>query len=159
MQGFTWYDFWTRVLPDWLSGVGTVGAVIVALWLARRGNSVRLRVVPKIAFPVGGIARQPHRLCIEVTNLSTFPVTITEVGVLYQSTTSRGQLVQPLLYGGESLPHRLAARTSVTAYADPGALRGNHLVRCAYAATDCGVTATGDSTALHELARQENADA
>jgi hypothetical protein len=137
--------------------IACVGAVlgIVNTWKALDKDRPKLRVVPKQAFLVGPAAQlDPRtRLCIEVTNLSTFPLTVTEVGVLFNGTASRGALINHTLSNGSTLPQRLEPRTSVTVYAHPNALAGNpHRVRCAYASTDCGLRFTGKSGALEQLA-------
>jgi len=76
---------------------GAIGAVlgIFNTWSQWSRNRVRLRVVPKIAFHAEDrgiycdhmplederyLFNYPARLCIEVKNLSSFPVTISDVG-------------------------------------------------------------------------------
>lgn len=136
--------------------IACVGAVlgIINTWKALDKDRPKLRVVPKQAFGYGpsGVDERA-RLCIEVTNLSNFPLTVSEVGVLYHGTDSRGALVHHFMKNGETLPKRLEPRTSVSIYAYPNALDGNtRSIKCAYANTDCGLTFTGDSGALRQLA-------
>ncbi|MBW8851343.1 MAG: hypothetical protein JF600_11225 [Xanthomonadales bacterium] len=62
--------------------VAAVGAVlgIINTWHTIDKNQVKLKVVPKHAIPYGAMDHR-LRMCIEVTNLSSFPITIEEVGV------------------------------------------------------------------------------
>jgi ABC-type Fe3+ transport system permease subunit len=49
-----------NTFADWLAALGTVGAVVVALYLARKGNRIELEVragLRKVAFV--GVSRTP----------------------------------------------------------------------------------------------------
>jgi hypothetical protein len=114
----------------------------------------KLRVVPKQAIPLGpGMGDRRPRLCIEVTNLSSFPLVVTEVGVRYRGTDRRGAILPPIVIDGKPFPRRLESRTSVSLYASPDAFSDptSPRVRSAYAMTDCGLTFTGTSRALKRL--------
>jgi len=138
--------------------VASVGAVlgVINTWHLVDQRRVKLKVIPKRAMPIGAIRDSGDRLCIEVTNLSSFPITVAEVGVFYRGTDVRGAIIQPIFLDGGTLPRRLESRASLTAYAAdafPGG-RDRHVVKCAYARTDCGVVATGNSPALRAMASQ-----
>ena len=136
--------------------IASVGAVlgIINTWHQRNQRKVKLWVVPKHAIPVGALEGFNITMCIEVINLSTFPVTVSDVGVLYRGTDVRGAVVQPIFIDGGSFPRRLEPRAAFTAYMAGESIGGrdNHRVKCAYARTDCGVTATGTSPALRQIA-------
>lgn len=141
--------------------IAVVGAVLGILntWRNFDRDRVKLKVAPKQAIPVGAFLDTRIRLCIEVTNLSTFALTITEVGVLYWCTKKRGAVVNPIIIDGGTFPRKLEPRTSFTAYFHPEALQrlDGHKIRCAYAKTDCGVVIRGNSPALRQLARNAGA--
>jgi hypothetical protein len=134
--------------------LGLVGTVLSILntWRAFDRDKVKLRVIPKHAFPIGGIDSRP-RVSIDVTNLSTFPVTVSQIGFLFHDTTNRGMLLQPFMPDGGAFPRRLEPRTSFSVLCEPT----EHLkpefasVRCVFAQTDCGVTIKGNSPALEQL--------
>ncbi len=139
--------------------IACVGAVlgIINTWHQLNQRKVKLRVVPKHAIPVGAIEGSDINMCIEVINLSTFPVTVSDVGVFYRGTDVRVAVVQPIFLDGGRLPRRLESRAAFTAYMAGGSIGGrdNHRVKCAYARTDCGVTATGTSPALRQIAASQ----
>jgi hypothetical protein len=131
-----------------------VGAVlgVINTWNGISQRKVRLRVVPKIAFPVSHSGRLDEMGCIEVLNLSTFPLTVTEVGFTIDGDPrkkTRAAIVQPLIHDGKPWPRRLEARESVTAYFNFANL--SHKIRKAYVKTDCGEVAYGKSPALQTI--------
>ena len=138
--------------------IAILGAVlgIINTWRAIDRDRVRLRVVPQHAIPVGPGMDKRVRMCIEVTNLSTFPLTIAEVGVLFRGTEKRGVVVQPIILDAGQFPRRSEARTAFSAYLSPDAFlsHGAAQIRCAYAKTACGVVAKGDSPALRQMVEE-----
>jgi hypothetical protein len=70
---------------------------------------------------------------------------------VFCGTGRRVAILQPVLRDDGSWPRRLEPRSSVTAYARADALSlPGHLIQCAYAMTDCGLTpclSCGHSTA------------
>ena len=134
--------------------IAVLGAAlgVINTWQALDKSRVKLRVRPKHVIPVG--AADPRlTFCIEVTNLSSFAVTIEETGVFYRGTDKRGAYTRPILLDGDDWPRRLEARSSVTVYGQPPTSEGGHPLKCAYARTACGVTRTGTSPALKQLAK------
>jgi hypothetical protein len=133
--------------------IALIGAVLGVLntWQSLEKDRVKIRVVPKQAIPLG--AADPRlTFCIEITNLSSFAVTIEEAGVLYKGSETRSAYVPPVLLDGQSWPRRLEPRSSVTVYGQNPAGRPGHPLKCAYATTACGVTRTGVSQSFKHLA-------
>jgi len=135
--------------------VAVLGAVlgIINTWQNLDRSRLKLRVVPKHAIPVGGADRR-LTFCIEVTNLSMFPLTICDVGVFYRGTEHRGCIIQPILLDGGPWPRRLESRSSVTVYCGKPTSIAGQRIRCAYAKTECGHTQTGSSPALKQIAKE-----
>lgn len=137
--------------------IALLGAVlgIINTWVSVDKNRVKLRVVPKIAYRVG-IPDPQGRLCIEVMNLSAFPVTVSQVGFLLRGTRDRATIIRPIIHDGGPYPRRLDSRASFTAYSNPNEPEPDLLgqVRCAFAATDCGVVGRGNSPALKKAVRE-----
>jgi len=134
--------------------IAVLGAVlgVINTWQALDKSRVKLRVRPKQVLPVG--AADPRlTFCIEVTNLSAFAVTVSEVGVFYGGTDVRGAYVQRVLADGKDWPRRLEPRSSVTVYGQTPSKKAGHPLKCAYASTECGVTQTGISPAFKALAK------
>jgi hypothetical protein len=62
---------------EWLSAIGTIAAVIVALYLARRDSRIRLKVVVGIRRILQhGVKERPEFFNIEVTNMGRRPANI-----------------------------------------------------------------------------------
>ena len=145
------------IIDGIILSIAVLGAVLGVLNTFRNfdRDRVKLKVIPKQAFPVGTSFDDRVRLCINVTNLSTFPLTITDVGILFRGTKERGVVIKPIINGGE-FPRKLEPRTSFTAYLHPEALHENkgHSIRCVYALTDCGVMVKGNSPALKQLSKE-----
>lgn len=133
--------------------LAAVGAVlgVINTWHALNNSRVKLVVRPMHAVPVGGL-NSNIAFCIEVTNLSNFPVTVSEVGVFYHGTKARGAITNPILADGGAWPRRLEPRSSVTVYSQNPAV-GAHPIKCAYATTECRVTQRATSPALKQLAK------
>lgn len=84
-------------LGTWFSGVGTVAAVAVALYLAKRVEKVRLKVrVGLMEVVIGDGTPFQRHLGISVTNLGERPVTINTVGWAIGKGKTRRYAVQPL---------------------------------------------------------------
>jgi hypothetical protein len=133
--------------------VASVGAVlgIINTWHGLDKSRIKLKVSPAHAIPVGDVDPK-LRFCIEVTNLSAFAVTISDVGVFYRGTDHRGSY-DPVLIDGGAWPRRLEPRSSVTVYGQrPDGVQGRK-IKCAYARTQCGHTQTGSSPALRQIAQ------
>jgi hypothetical protein len=148
-----------------LAGVNLLQVVTLALallgaalglintWASLDKSRIKLRVRPAHAIPVGG-APQHIGLSITITNLSAFPVTVNEVGLLLRGTNKRAAIVTPILADGGVWPRRLEARSSVTLYAERPS-QGQNRITCAYATTECGVTRKGNSPALKQMSRED----
>lgn len=133
--------------------IALVGAVlgVINTWRALDASRVKLKVVPGHAIPVGGFDPSVN-FYIAVTNLSTFPVTIREVGIVYRGSDKRGVFVNPILADGGPWPRRLEPRSSISVYGQRPDIMPGHPIRCAYAETDCGVRKCGNSPALKQIA-------
>jgi hypothetical protein len=144
---------------------GSVGSIlgIINICHSLSFYRVRLKVVPKIAFmiDIGNTLtfyrdndkfisllndRVPYRLCVEVTNLSTFPLTVSDVGFGNIKKT-RKIIYAPELTPGKTWPVRLEARESVMVYDAIGTELDPKMLSkaVAYARTDCGKVKYGTS--------------
>lgn len=144
----------------------TVGAVlgVINTWHSLNEKQVKLRVTPKYAefrgdgvlqcsLPLGRIGNPTREMgCIEVINLSAFPVGISEIGFTilgYPRKGTRMSIVQPITTDGKRFGRRLESRESVEGYFELSTLRQD--VKQAYAMTDCGEVVYGTSPALKEI--------
>ncbi|HBP88242.1 MAG TPA: hypothetical protein PKK23_19395 [Nitrospirales bacterium] len=139
--------------------IALVGAVlgIINTWFSFDRERLKLKVVPVYAQPIG--AMDPRiNFGINITNMSAFPITVSEVGVLYDGRTERGAITLPIVIDGGKFPRRLEPRSSFSVYADitTQAPKLFSLVRCAYAKTDCGNLVEGKSLALADMKKAFN---
>jgi hypothetical protein len=146
---------WAAVKDVFTISCAVTGAALGMFntWSSLYQRRVRLRVVPKIALPVTVLGDfGPEMGCLEVTNLSAFAVTVSDVGFTIDDDPrkiSRAAIVQPIIHDGGTWPRRLEPRTSVSVYFNPNAI--NQRIKKAYAMTDCGAVAYGDSQSLKEI--------
>jgi hypothetical protein len=137
--------------------IAVIGAVlgIINTWQNLDKSRLKLKVTPTHAIPIGDV--DPRlTFCIEVANLSAFPVSIRDAGVFYRGTQRRGSIIQPVFSDGGMWPKRLEPRSSVTVYRQTPEPFQGHKIRCAYATTQCGYTKVGTSPALRQIARMLN---
>ena len=115
---------------------------------------VRLRIRPltTVSMPEG-----KRGFAIEVTNLSSFPVTVDEVGFEIDrrniAKNPRASVAYPELYDGKPWPRRLEPRENVSVHLrlqDMEIHRGRKIGR-AYAKTACDEVGYGGSPALTQL--------
>lgn len=137
--------------------MAVLGAVLglINTWHQIDRTRVKLRIVPMLAIPYGGVDKQ-LTFCIEITNLSAFAVTVKEAGVFYKGINSRSVCTRPVLIDHGPWPRRLESRESVTVYGQRPSAKPGHPLKCAYARTACGVVRMGSSPAFRKLAA--NAD-
>lgn len=95
------------VVGTWLAAIGTVGAVVVALWLARRGQRVRLNAHVGVRHIIGGGVSQ-ECLAFRVTNLGDRPVTINQIGWRAGARKKRVDTIQVVSQSqSDQLPKRI----------------------------------------------------
>ncbi len=130
-----------------------IGAILGLFntWIQLSKERVKLVVMPKHAILMGGAPGQ-IQFCVEVINLSSFPITVSEVGFFYRGTDKRS-VISPITSDGGPFPRRLEPRRAVSLYSErPRSLINDNKIKCAFAMTDCGVICTGTSPALRQLA-------
>jgi hypothetical protein len=136
--------------------IAVVGAVlgIVNTWQAFDQRRVRLRVVPKLAHLVVESSLGEPMGCIEVVNLSAFPVSISEIGFTVDGDPRKQRrlmIPSPMTLDRQPLARTLESRHAVTGYFDFAQI--NSSIRKAYVRTDCGEVAYGSSPALSQIRR------
>ena len=94
--------------------IAVLGAVLGLLntWRALSGDRVRLRTRLVVEVPSGLL------LGLEVVNLSSFPITLAEVGVIYRGAGRKGELLNYGKVDGVALPVRIEARDMVRVASD-----------------------------------------
>lgn len=95
------------VIGAWIAGFGSLFASIVALWLARRSERVKLKAHVGLRVCVGGGASY-ELLAFRVTNLGERDVTIVAIGWRIGKGKNRKLAIQPLTPSSQDvLPRRL----------------------------------------------------
>ena len=134
--------------------LAALGAVlgIINTWYALDQRRLRLRVVPKLAYPFVGGDFGRTMGCIEVVNLSAFPVSISEIGFTVEGDPRRKKrlaITEPVTTDHQPIARTLQPRHSVTGYFDLDGMVPE--IRKAYVRTDCGEVAYGVSPALKQI--------
>lgn len=143
LNALPWKDFLTLGAAVLGAGLG-----IMNTWNTMSARRVRLKMLPAHAMaPSGAIL-----FSIEVINLSTFPVTVKEVGLDLPGDPGRGAVGMPILPDGKPWPRRLEAREAVTVLCDPlASFPAGTRVGKAYARLASGEERRGSSPALRQL--------
>lgn len=106
----------------------------------------KIGVKPAFAVPTNGALPM---FSIEVVNLSSFPVTLAEVGFTV-GRNRRAVVVNLATSDRKPLPRRIEAREAVSCYFDIGSIGTNKLGK-AYARLSSGEFRYGSSPALKQL--------
>ena len=134
--------------------IAALGAVlgIVNTWHALNQRRVRLRVVPKLAVLGVGTSSAKKMVCIEVVNLSAFPISLSEIGFTLAGDpkiASRLSVMAPITTDQKPIARTLAPRHGVTGFFEFDNLTPG--IKKAYARTECGTTTYGSSPALKHI--------
>jgi hypothetical protein len=134
------------------TSLATLGAVLGILntWNSFERQRTKLLVRPAVGWgpSVWGASSEPV-LTVEVINLSTFPVSVCDIGFNRKDGRRYATLHRPLTCG-KILPQRLEAREALCAYFPLSELDAG-LILDAYTRTTCGEIVTGDSPALMQV--------
>jgi hypothetical protein len=118
--------------------LGVIGTVLGVM------NTMSQRWVRLVVRPASDVGMKMDR--IEIVNLSSFPVTINEVGFCLTggAVPRRFKISQPIMSDGGNWPRRLQSREMATVGFDPrDAIHAREKVCSVYARTSCGKTVQG----------------
>jgi len=138
--------------------LGAVGAAlgIINTLNALNQQKVKLRVVPKIAMPFINGQFGKDMGCIEVTNLSAFSVTVSEIGFTMNGRKlgkgNRVTITDPFTADHQPFARRLQSRESITGYFDLNGITST--IGRAYVKTDCGEVAYGAGPAIDSIRKR-----
>jgi hypothetical protein len=68
-------------VADWVSGIGALSAALVALYLARRSERIRLRAYCGFRLIVGAGIPKSEVLCVSATNVGTRTTIVNNIGM------------------------------------------------------------------------------
>lgn len=108
-------------ISDWLTSIGTISAVIAALYLARKDDRPRAKVKSSISHSVsydGRVSEFPLSISLEIVNVGKIPIHLAEC-TLQMSRFSKKRMafldgsnkVNKLLSPGEFYEHSLDYET------------------------------------------------
>jgi hypothetical protein len=131
---------------------GVLGLVFnfLTTWRSFDRDRVKLKVSPRIAILSHPVTGTRHLLCVEVTNLSYLPVTVSQVAFTVTEPKDHFFAFMPVQELGQWPPTRLEPRTSMTVYVPEHISSGEGFlqVKKAFAQTECGHSFYGTSPAL-----------
>jgi len=142
-------------IPEGITfGIALTGAVlgVINTWRAFDRDRIRLSVSPRIFFSSTG----ENGLCFEITNLGFLPVTLSQIGIDLWEPAGQFYAFIPRFLDSTRLPHRMEARTAVTAYLPAGSDNDPKLksARRVFVKTACGRVFYGNSPAFkHHISR------
>ena len=138
--------------------IASIGAVLglINTWHNLDKKKLKLKVTPLHVMSLS----QPHlTFGVQIVNLSDFPVTVSDTGVLVKETGNCMAILTPVFANGaigDDWPQRIEPRSAITAYSQMPIPSQGHNYGLAYAKTQCGVMVKGNSKALKEIARWHN---
>ncbi|MCJ0933022.1 hypothetical protein MST22_17865 [Virgibacillus halodenitrificans] len=104
-------------ITDWLSAIGTIGAVIVALHLSRKDRKPQAKVTASFGYGVtndGNVSTDPLYISIEIVNQGIVPIYLSEATIQLNKWTAERMVflngdhkVNTLLKPGEFHEHKL----------------------------------------------------
>lgn len=106
-------------ITDWLSAIGTVGAVIVALYLARSDRKPKAKVYARFSYLIGmgSLPDEPFQITVGIVNLGSFPIYLNEctvkLGKDKLAFKDGSHNVKKLLQAGEYYEHSLDYNTII----------------------------------------------
>lgn len=136
-------------------GIAVVGAIlgIINTVYAIDKDRVKLKVRPVFGVTTGAPHLKEEYIGIEIINLSTFPISISQAGFMLGRTKQRAAILRPLTTQGVIyLPYKLPSREKITLYADYDyVVNDPMLIKCAYCETDCARLVKGKSKLLKQI--------
>lgn len=125
-----------------VTGITGIGLSVWSLYRQIDQDRVKLRVGVSWTIEIANISESsgPPCLAISVTNISKFPITLSEVGLLLADNETRLISPEASTIRGETLPIRMESRTATTLVFPFEFMLNPKLrsARCGYASTDCG---------------------
>jgi hypothetical protein len=85
-----------KPLADWLTAIGTVGAVIAAMWLARREGALRLRITTDLVLEFDDNSQPQLGVACSVQNRGNRDVTVIDYGYQLWAWRSTPLMIQSL---------------------------------------------------------------
>jgi hypothetical protein len=140
---------WTDLVTLGIAVLGA-GLGLLNTWQSWHRDRLRLRVTPVNVVSVDG----RFNFGIEIANLSTFPVSLNEVGFTLDGRSARRGdrmiIPSPIPGDGGPWPRRLEAREAMSLYFDGRGVEASRIGR-AYVKTASGEFVYGSSGALTNL--------
>lgn len=123
-------------------GLALLGAVlgVINTWRTINRDRIKLRVRFVHGMTINAPNFPDKLFGVEVTNLSSFPLTIAEVGMHIQGCADRAVFFPHITLDNKDLPRKLESRDQCTIYIPQDSLRRDVGYTNVYATTVCGVT-------------------
>jgi hypothetical protein len=140
------------------TGIIGTGLAVLSIYRQIDDDRVKLRVGVYFGMVAGPV---PPFLMISVTNVSKFPITLRETGLLIDGGKRRSIHPDAMLNNGNRLPIRMEPRTSVSVNYPPDFLTSaeNQTAYCAYASTDCGETVQSAPDVVPQMIKEAHQNA
>jgi len=134
--------------------IAVLGAVlgVINTWRAIDRDRIKIRVCPIWSF-INLAGNMQTRFGVEITNLSSVPITVSQVGFLLSGDKEKQFVFMPECVDGGTFPRRMEPRTAMSALMTIGSEDNPTFghVSCAFVTTACGKRITGTSPALRGL--------
>ena len=157
-------DWNTITIFQWATlSIASLGAVLGILNTKKSFDRDRIRLVvtPRRVIndvltsdsPLPPEQKDSFQLAIEIANLSSFAVTVDQVGLILKGSSNRAA-INPELTDAGPWPRRLDSHSSVTVRCDLRRSEISDRIQCAFAETQSGQMFRGNSLALTDLSER-----
>lgn len=141
-----------NILTFAIGGLGVVLGVINTIHSITK-DKLKAKIRPVFVHPIRSDGIQEKFIGLDITNLSNFPISISQIGFILKGMKDRRVITLPLSSQGTIiLPIKLDSREQITLFGKYDEIKNEkRKIICGYCITACGKTFKGKSKVIRHL--------
>jgi len=141
-----------NILTFAIACLGAVLGLINTIHSIRK-DKLKAKIRPVFVHPIRSDGVQEKFIGLDITNLSNFPISISQIGFILKGTKNRRVITLPLSSQGTIiLPKKLESREQITLFGNYDEIKKEkRKIICGYCTTACGKTFKGKSQVIRHL--------